>query len=196
MYTLICIFATNQRDDLANEFVDIQRRLGWTVGVEHEPNVVNHFVNALTVVDNTLQCRACRATAGAAPRASSVSTSARLFVHRPRVRSLDGREIPLPTWTAAQAEDWLGRWAVNLMLINVSTRKLRRAVRLPKGDVPAIVGDGTSSFAALRFPAHGLANNDCLPLNACFCLPQLIAARGADASRRYRRSGKPPRPAI
>jgi putative transposase len=37
---------------------------------------------------------------------------------------------------AAQAEDWLGRWAMNLMLINVSTRKLRRAVRLPEGDMP------------------------------------------------------------
>jgi putative transposase len=38
------------------------------------------------------------------------------------VRGLDGHEIPLPTWTAAQAENWLGRWAMNLMLINVSTR--------------------------------------------------------------------------
>ena len=44
--------------------------------------------------------------------------------------ALDGHEVALPTWTAAQAEDWLGRWAMNLMLINVSTRKLRRAVRL------------------------------------------------------------------
>jgi putative transposase len=35
------------------------------------------------------------------------------------------------------AEDWLGKWAMNLMLINVSTRKFRRAVRLPEGDVPA-----------------------------------------------------------
>jgi hypothetical protein len=35
-------------------------------------------------------------------------------------------------WTAAQAEDWLGRWPMNLMPINVSTRKLRRAVRLPE----------------------------------------------------------------
>ena len=45
-----------------------------------------------------------------------------------RGRSYDGHEVALPTWTAAQAEDWLGRWAMNLMmLINVSTRKLRRA---------------------------------------------------------------------
>ncbi len=63
----------------------------------------------------------------------------KVAVHRPRVRSLDGHEVALPTWTAAQAEDWLGRWAMNLMLINVSTRKLRRAVRLPEGDLPAMV---------------------------------------------------------
>ena len=30
-------------------------------------------------------------------------------VHRPRVRGFDGHEVALPTWTAAQAEDWLGR---------------------------------------------------------------------------------------
>jgi len=32
------------------------------------------------------------------------------------VRS-EGHEVALPTWRAAQAEDWLGRWAMNLMLI-------------------------------------------------------------------------------
>src|SRR6266540_445326 len=74
----------------------------------------------------------------------------KVAVHRPRVRSLDGYEVALPTWTAAQAEDWLGRWAMNLMLINVSTRKLRRAVRLPEGDLPVIAGDGTSKSAASR----------------------------------------------
>src|SRR5512133_2576894 len=56
----------------------------------------------------------------------------KVAVHRPRVRSYDGHEVALPTWTAARAEDWLGRWAMNLMLIKVSTRKLRRAVRLPE----------------------------------------------------------------
>src|ERR1700749_4871469 len=70
--------------------------------------------------------------------------------HRPRVRGFDGHELPLPTWAAAQAGDWLGRWAMNLMLINVSTRKLRRAVRLPEGDLPVTAGDGTSKSAASR----------------------------------------------
>ena len=71
-------------------------------------------------------------------------------VRRPRLRSYDGHEVELPTWRAAQAEDWLGRWAMNLMLINVSTRKFRRSVRLPEGDVPAAAGDGTSKSAASR----------------------------------------------
>ena len=70
-------------------------------------------------------------------------------VRRPRVRN-DGQEIALPTWRVAQAEDWLGRWAMNLMLINVSTRKLKRAVRLPESDLPAVMGDGTSKSAASR----------------------------------------------
>ena len=39
---------------------------------------------------------------------------------------------------------------MNLMLINVSTRKFRRAVRLPEGDLLATVGDGTSKSAASR----------------------------------------------
>ena len=39
---------------------------------------------------------------------------------------------------------------MNLMLINVSTRKFRRAVRLPEGDVPALAGAGVSKSAASR----------------------------------------------
>ena len=65
-------------------------------------------------------------------------------------RIFDGREVALPSWTAAQADDWLCRWALNLMLINVSTRKLRRAVRLPEGDLPIMARDGTSKSAASR----------------------------------------------
>ena len=71
-------------------------------------------------------------------------------VKRPRVRGKDKKEIPLPSWTAAQEEDWLGKWAMNLMLINVSTRKFGRAVRLPEGDIPVEKGDGTSKSATSR----------------------------------------------
>jgi len=56
---------------------------------------------------------------------------------RPRVRGVDGHEVTIPSWETAAQEDWLGRWATNLMLINVSTRRFGQAVRLPEGDVPA-----------------------------------------------------------
>jgi hypothetical protein len=39
---------------------------------------------------------------------------------------------------------------MNLVLIKLSTRKLRPAVRLPEGDLPAIAGDGTCKPAASR----------------------------------------------
>jgi putative transposase len=71
-------------------------------------------------------------------------------IERPRVRSRDGGEMALPSWEAAVAEGWLGRWAMNLMLINVSTRKFGRAVRLPDGDIPASRGDGRSKSAVSR----------------------------------------------
>jgi putative transposase len=74
----------------------------------------------------------------------------KIELERPRVRARDGGEIVLPSWEAAMAEDWLGQWALNLMLINVSTRKFSRAVRLPEGDVAAPTGAGLSKSAASR----------------------------------------------
>jgi putative transposase len=66
-----------------------------------------------------------------------------------RPRSFAGKEQALPSW-AAVAEDWLGKWAMNQMLINVATRKFARSVRLPGGDVPAPAGAGLSKSAAFR----------------------------------------------
>jgi putative transposase len=74
----------------------------------------------------------------------------KVAIERPRVRGLDGKELPLPSWEQALEEDWLGQWAMNLMLINVSTRKYGRAVRLPEGDVPTPAGSGVSKSAASR----------------------------------------------
>ena len=51
----------------------------------------------------------------------------KVAIERPRVRARSAAEMAIPSWEAAQAEDWLGRWAMNLMLINVSTRRFRRA---------------------------------------------------------------------
>ena len=78
----------------------------------------------------------------------------KIDVERPRVRARDGGELTLPSWEAALSEDLLGQWALNLMLINVSTRKFGRAVRLPGGDVPAPTGAGvTKSAVSRRFVA-------------------------------------------
>ncbi len=75
----------------------------------------------------------------------------RVSVDRPRVRSREGtQELVLPSWVAALDEDWLGQWAMNQMLINVSTRRFRRSVRLPGGDVGSVKGDGTSKSAVSR----------------------------------------------
>ena len=88
--------------------------------------------------------------AGAEPRARSASTPARCRLSGPACATSGARKLALPSWERAVAEDWLGKWAMNLMLINVSTRKFRRAVRLPEGDVPAPAGAGVSKSAASR----------------------------------------------
>jgi putative transposase len=71
-------------------------------------------------------------------------------IDRPRVRARNGGEVVLPSWEAALSEDLLGKWAMNLMLINVSTRKFGRAVRLPEGDIPAPRGAAVSKSAVSR----------------------------------------------
>ena len=73
----------------------------------------------------------------------------KIEMERPRVRGRHG-ELPLPSWEAANGEDWLGKWALSQMLINVSTRKFARSVRLPEGDIPAPKGAGVSKSAASR----------------------------------------------
>jgi len=55
----------------------------------------------------------------------------------------------VPSWKAAVAEDWLGKWAVNQVLINLSTRKFARSVRSSDGDVPAPSDPGLTKLAVL-----------------------------------------------
>jgi len=74
----------------------------------------------------------------------------KIDVERPRVRASGGHELVLPSWEQAVKEDWLGPWAMNQMLLNVSTRKFKRSVRLPDGHVPAPAGSGLSKSAASR----------------------------------------------
>jgi transposase-like protein len=78
----------------------------------------------------------------------------KIEIERPRVRARGGDELALPSWAAAVDDDLLGQWALNLMLMNVSTRKFGRAVRLPGGDIPAERGAGvTKSAVSRRFVA-------------------------------------------
>ena len=75
-------------------------------------------------------------------------------VERPRVRRRGGAEMALPSWEAAQSDDLLGRWAMNLMLITVTSRQFARAVLLPEVDIPASSGAGiTKSAVSRRFVA-------------------------------------------
>ena len=71
-------------------------------------------------------------------------------IERPRLRGFNGKELAVPSWEAAVAEDWLGKWSMNQMLINVATRKYARSVRLLGGDVPASAGAGLSKSAVSR----------------------------------------------
>ena len=70
-------------------------------------------------------------------------------VRRPRVRGGNG-ELALPSWEAARPEGWLCKCAMTLMLLNITTRKFGRAVRLPEGDVPTELGDSRSKSAVSR----------------------------------------------
>lgn len=72
-------------------------------------------------------------------------------LERPRIRSkTTGKEMALASWTEAAEAGWLHQWAMNLMLINVSTRKFGRAVRLPEAGVAAEAGSGLSRSAVSR----------------------------------------------
>ena len=71
-------------------------------------------------------------------------------VARPRVRDRAGKEVSLESWQALRDGNLLLEWALNLMVLNVSTRKYHRAVRLPEGGLAKARGDGTSKSAVSR----------------------------------------------
>ena len=77
-------------------------------------------------------------------------TPGKVKVARPRVRDRAGKEVSLESWQALRDGNLLLEWALNLMVLNVSTRKYHRAVRLPEGDLAKARGDGTSKSAVSR----------------------------------------------
>jgi putative transposase len=84
--------------------------------------------------------------AGSAP-GELVMGGRRVQVQRPRVRTLDGHEVQLPSWTAFGAEDPLNERAVEQMLVGVSTRRYARSLEpLPE----ALPSRGTSRSAVSR----------------------------------------------
>ena len=74
----------------------------------------------------------------------------RVKVQRPRVRDHAGKEVGLESWQVLRDGNLLLEWALNLMVLNVSTRKYHRAVRRPEGDLAKARGDGTSKSAVSR----------------------------------------------
>jgi hypothetical protein len=66
-------------------------------------------------------------------------------IERPRVRSkATGREMELPSWREAIGGGLLQQWAMNLMLINVSTRKFGRSVRSRTAAISRAMSPGGS----------------------------------------------------
>lgn len=84
--------------------------------------------------------------AGSAP-GELVMGGRRVQVRRPRARTLDGKEVQLPSWTTFGAEDPLQERAVEQMLVGVSTRRYARSLEPLPADLPS---RGTSRSAVSR----------------------------------------------
>lgn len=92
-----------------------------------------------------LPTRAARRS-GSAP-GELVMGGRRVQVRRPRARTLDGKEVQLPSWTKFGAEDPLDERAVEQMLVGVTTRRYERSLEPLPADLPS---RGTSKSAVSR----------------------------------------------
>jgi hypothetical protein len=93
----------------------------------------------------------------------------KVTVERPRARDLAGRELVLPSWDRAVAEDWLGKWAMNLQRLPVDLnqdgfhrvgRGFVALIRLQEDDdaeglFGGFAGTGDRDGAGWRFAARG-----------------------------------------
>jgi len=68
-------------------------------------------------------------------------------VRRPRARTLDGREVVLPSWAEFRQEDPLTERAVEQMMLGVATRKYERSL---EPVAPGLRTRGTSKSAVSR----------------------------------------------
>jgi transposase-like protein len=71
----------------------------------------------------------------------------RVRVRRPRVRGVDGREVPLSTWERFACDDPLNERAVEQMVLGVSTRNYARSL---EPTPPSLPSRGTSKSAVSR----------------------------------------------
>ena len=82
----------------------------------------------------------------------------RMSVRRPRVRSVEGNEVPLETWERFAEADPLTPRAVEQMVLGVSTRKYDRSIEAAP---PGFKTRGTSKSAvSRRFVAKTAAHPD------------------------------------
>lgn len=93
------------------------------------------FVGEVLEEERTVLCgrRYQRDPQRQALRAGSLASSLslggrRVEIERPRVRSVDGHEMILPSWRAWSARDPLQRRAMEQMLVGVSTRRYARSL--------------------------------------------------------------------
>ena len=71
-----------------------------------------------------------------------------------------GKEVALPGWKKISAGGFLDHWAMNLMVMNLATRKFGRAVRLPEAGAPVRAGSGLSTSVSRCFKALSQARLD------------------------------------
>lgn len=77
-------------------------------------------------------------------------------VNKPRVRGVDGKEIPLPSWEWAQRKDPLDERTMQQLLIGVSTRGYARSLEPAPAGVEKSIAVGRSSVSR-RFVAQTTA---------------------------------------
>jgi putative transposase len=84
--------------------------------------------------------------AGSVPSSLSLG-GRRVALERPRVRSIDGQELNLPSWQRWSSRDPLERRAIEQMVVGVSTRRYARSLEpLPNG--VRVSGVGKSAVSA------------------------------------------------
>lgn len=70
--------------------------------------------------------------------ARAVFGGQKVSLKKPRVRSVEGKEVELPRWRAVSDEDPLQRRIVEQVLVGVSTRKYKRSMEPPPGEAKSV----------------------------------------------------------